>query len=174
MKKVVLVIICTLAIVVLTAGCVQTTVTTNTTNNKTSSASPTVQVATSTPTPLPTIKSDYSSTLNNNPGWLGNGFVVSSSFHKTTVNGKACYVGTLNKLGYSYKMQVFPMNSYLEALNYREQLISNFKAQGYYTVSANNGMWTGASENGNSGAAVQTMEMRDIGPVTWSGIVTLS
>jgi hypothetical protein len=138
---------------------------------------PTVK-ATSTPKPTPTPTPDYSSKLNNNPNWIGEDYIVSSSFHKTTVNGKVCYVGSLSKMGYTFQMQVFPMNSYTDALSYRETLINAFKAQGYVTSSVSGDQWYGTS--GNMGAWVHAYDETSasgpaIGvPVTmaWSGVIT--
>jgi len=94
--------------------------------------------ATATPAP------DYSSTLNSNPGWLGQGFMITTPFAKTTVNGRVAYVGSLTKTGYTGNVQVFPMSSYSDAVSYREQPINNYKAQGYTTFNTTANSWQGS------------------------------
>ncbi|MGD0172686.1 MAG: zinc ribbon domain-containing protein [Halobacteriota archaeon] len=86
------------------------------------SASPTSQPASSS---LP----DYASRLNT--VGLGAGLITVSPFERVTTNGRQAYVGTLMKNGTTYNAQVYPMNSYSEALAFKDQLISAYKSQGY-------------------------------------------
>ncbi len=57
------------------------------------------------------------------------------------MNGREAYVGTLAKLGYNAQVQAFPMTSYSNAVSYREQLIKDYKAQGYSTSNLTSSEW---------------------------------
>jgi hypothetical protein len=132
-------------------------------------------VATATPsvsaTPIPTQQSpspDYATRLNT--VGLGAGLVSASPFEKATINGKQAYTGTLIKNGQTYQAQVYPMNSYSEALAFKDQLISVYKSQGYTTYTAGVGaadvsMWYGLS--GNTLVGISAMPTSQIdAPVT--------
>ena len=96
------------------------------------SASATATVTPSTsPTPQPTTSNgpDYASRLNT--AGLGAGFVTVSPFERVTTNGKQAYVGALVENGKTYTAQVYPMNSYSDALAFKNQLISAYETQGY-------------------------------------------
>ena len=140
--------------VILTLGCVAVAMTSPSTPTPTAqatvaatatvkaTATPTVK-ATATPKPTATSTPDYSSTLNSNTGWLGQGYQISTPFKKTTVNGREAYVGSLTKTGFTMPVQIFPMSSYSDAVSYREQLINNYKAQGYTTSKITDDGWQG-------------------------------
>ena len=105
------------------------------------SASPTTQPASSS---LP----DYTSRLNT--AGLGAGLTTVSPFERTTANGRQAYVGTLTENGKTYNAQVYPMNSYSEALAFKNQLISGYTSQGYTaytpgTADASLNLWYGLS-----------------------------
>jgi hypothetical protein len=98
---------------------------------------PTPTAVKATPTPLP----DYTAMLNNK---TSGGYVVTTPFKKTTINGKVAYEGVVSKTGNAFKTQLFPMHSYSDALRYREELVASYKAQGYTTsYSANDDFWHG-------------------------------
>jgi len=84
---------------------------------------------------------------------LGAGLTVASPFEKVTINGKTAYAGSLVKNGQIYKTQVYPMNSYSEALALKGQLISAYQSQGYTTYNPGNigdislNIWYGLSGN---------------------------
>jgi hypothetical protein len=69
--------------------------------------------------------------------------MISTPFKKTTLNGRVAYVGSLTKTGYTADVQVFPASSYSSAVSYREQLITNYKAQGYTTSDITADSWEG-------------------------------
>jgi len=132
----------------LVVGC---TVNTSSTSSPTPTPTPVPTVvtptpsvkATSTPKPTPTPAPDYSSELNSNSGWLGRGYSITTQFKKTTLNGREAYVGSLTKTGFTMPVQIFPMSSYSDAVSYREQLINNYKAQGYTTSKITDDGWQG-------------------------------
>ena len=125
------------------------------------SASPTTQPASSS---LP----DYASRLNT--AGLGAGLTTVSPFEGITANGRQAYVGTLTENGKTYNAQVYPMNSYSEALAFKNQLITGYTSQGYtaYTpgtadVSLN--LWYGLS--GQTLVGVSALPTSQIGtPIT--------
>ncbi len=105
------------------------------------SASPTSQPASSS---LP----DYASRLNT--AGLGAGLITVSPFERVTANGRQAYVGTLMENGKTYNAQVYPMNSYSEALAFKDQLMSTYTSQGYTayapgTANASLNLWYGLS-----------------------------
>ena len=133
--------------VLLTLGCVAMA-----SNSSSSTPTPTAHAtvvptatvkATATPKPTATPTPDYSSTLNSNTGWLGKGYQISTPFKKTTVNGREAYVGSLTKSGVTMPVQIFPMSSFTNAVSYREQLINDYKAQGYTTSDITDNGWQG-------------------------------
>ena len=109
-------------------------------------ATPTAK-ATATATP----SSDYTSGFNTYGNrMLGEGFITTSSFQKSNLNGRDVYVGTLQKNGQPYHVQFYPMSSYSAALSFKEQLISSYKSQGYTTYTSSTStsdsdMWLGNS-----------------------------
>jgi hypothetical protein len=171
-KKVVIILVFVMVASLCVAGCTAKT----TSPTSTPTPSPTMLASVSSPIPTATVKPtataspDYSSTINNNPSWSANGYTVSSQFHKTTVDGRNCFVGSISKMGYTFQVQVFPMNSYTDALSYRDKLINDFKAQGYTTSSISGDQWSGTS--GNMGAWAQAYETSIIGvpmAMAWGG-----
>ncbi|MGB9212396.1 MAG: hypothetical protein WCB91_05805, partial [Halobacteriota archaeon] len=85
--------------------------------------------ASSTPQQTTSNLPDYASRLNT--AGLGAGLITVSPFERVTANGKQAYVGTLMENGKTYNAQVYPMNSYSDALAFKNQLISAYKSQGY-------------------------------------------
>ena len=140
---IVLIVVASLSV----AGC--TTGSNSPSNTATPTATPTAKP---TPTPAP----DYTALLNSNP-YLANGFVITTPYKKTTINGKVAYEGVLSKTGTAFKEQLFPMDSYSDALRYGEELIASYKAQGYTTsYSANSDFWRG--DLGNTGVSIGAQE----------------
>jgi cytoskeletal protein RodZ len=151
-------------------------------------ASPTTQasVAATTPTPQasasvaatvapsasPTAASsslpDYASRLNT--AGLGAGLTTVSPFERITANGRQAYVGTLTENGKTYNAQVYPMNSYSEALAFKNQLISGYTSHGYTaytpgTANASLNLWYGLS--GQTLVGVSALPTSQIGtPIT--------
>ncbi|MGZ4862439.1 MAG: zinc ribbon domain-containing protein [Halobacteriota archaeon] len=125
------------------------------------SASPTTQPASSS---LP----DYTSRLNT--AGLGAGLTTVSPFQRVTANGRQAYVGTLTENGKTYNAQVYPMNSYSEALAFKDQLISGYTSQGYTaynpgTTDASLNLWYGLS--GQTLVGVSALPSSQIGtPIT--------
>jgi hypothetical protein len=125
------------------------------------SASPTTQPASSS---LP----DYASRLNT--AGLGAGLTTVSPFEGITANGRQAYVGTLTENGKTYNAQVYPMNSYSEALAFKNQLISGYTSQGYTaytprTADASLNLWYGLS--GQTLVGVSALPTSQIGtPIT--------
>ncbi|MGZ4947354.1 MAG: zinc ribbon domain-containing protein [Halobacteriota archaeon] len=107
--------------------------------------------ASATPSTTPSPPPDYASRLNT--VGLGAGLVSASPFEKVTLNGKQAYAGTLIKGGQTYNAQVYPINSYSEALAFKDQLISAYKSQGYATYTPGSvadtsvNIWYGLSGN---------------------------
>ena len=124
-------------------------------------ASPTTQPASSS---LP----DYTSRLN--AAGLGAGLTTVSPFERVTANGRQAYVGTLAENGKTYNAQVYPMNSYSEALAFKDQLISGYTSQGYTaynpgTADASLNLWYGLS--GQTLVGVSALPTSQIGtPIT--------
>jgi hypothetical protein len=139
-------------------------------SSPTPTPAPTVK-ATSTPEPTPTPAPDYTAMLNNK---TSGGYVVTTPFKKTTINGKMAYEGVISKTGYAYKTQLFPTDSYADALRYREVLITSYKAQGYvtsYSSSAN--FWHG--DLGNTRVSIGAQESQTLPqPYTSVEIWTIS
>jgi hypothetical protein len=125
------------------------------------SASPTTQPASSS---LP----DYTSRLNT--AGLGAGLTTVSPFQRVTANGRQAYVGTLTENGKTYNAQVYPMNSYSEALAFKDQLISGYTSQGYTaynpgTTDASLNLWYALS--GQTLVGVSALPTSQIGtPIT--------
>ncbi len=125
------------------------------------SASPTTQPASSS---LP----DYASRLNT--AGLGAGLTTVSPFEGITANGRQAYVGTLTENGKTYNAQVYPMNSYSEALAFKNQLITGYTSQGYTaytpgTADASLNLWYGLS--GQTLVGVSALPTSQIGtPIT--------
>ena len=103
------------------------------------------------PSPAQSVLPDYASRLNT--VGLGAGLTTASQFEKATLNGKTTYVGSLVTNGQTYNTQVYPMNSYSEALAFKDQLIRSFQSQGYATYNPGNSedvslnIWYGLSGN---------------------------
>jgi hypothetical protein len=123
------------------------------------------------PTPQPTTSNlpDYASRLNT--AGLGAGLTTVSPFKLVTANGKQAYVGTLMENGKTYNAQVYPMNSYSDALAFKNQLINAYKSQGYTAYAPGNvgnsslDLWYGLS--GNTLVGVSAMPTSQIGtPIT--------
>jgi hypothetical protein len=134
------------------------------------SVAATVMPSTS-PTPQPTTSNlpDYASRLNT--AGLGAGLTTVSPFKLVTANGKQAYVGTLMENGKTYNAQVYPMNSYSDALAFKNQLINAYKSQGYTAYAPGNvgnsslDLWYGLS--GNTLVGVSAMPTSQIGtPIT--------
>jgi len=138
-----------------------------TTPTQQASTSVTATVAPSvSPTPQPTTSSapDYASRLNT--AGLGAGLITVSPFERVTVNGKQAYVGTLMENGTTYNAQVYPMNSYSDALAFKDQLISAYISQGYTaytpeTAGASLNLWYGLSGNSLVGVAAMPTSQID-------------
>jgi hypothetical protein len=105
------------------------------------SASPTTQPTSPTAQPAASTLPDYTSRLNT--AGLSAGLVTVSPFERVTINGQEAYVGTLAQGGKTYTAQVFPMNSYLDALAFRNQLISAYTSQGYTEYAPGNAVNSG-------------------------------
>lgn len=120
--------------------------------------------ASATPSTTPSQSPDYTSRLNS--VGLGAGLTSASPFEKVTINGKQAYEGTLTKNGQTYNAQVYPMNSYSEALAFKNQLTSVYKSQGYTTYSPSTvgdtslNIWYGLS--GNSLVSISAMPTSQI------------
>jgi hypothetical protein len=103
------------------------------------------------PSPAQSVLPDYASRLNT--VGLGAGLTTASQFEKATLNGKTAYAGTLVTNGQTYNTQVYPMNSYSEALAFKDQLIRSYQSQGYATYNPGNSgdpslnIWYGLSGN---------------------------
>ncbi|MGZ8880392.1 MAG: zinc ribbon domain-containing protein [Halobacteriota archaeon] len=103
------------------------------------------------PSPAQSVLPDYASRLNT--VGLGAGLTTASQFEKATINGKTAYAGTLVMNGQTYNTQVYPMNSYSEALAFKDQLIRSYQSQGYATYNPGNSgdpslnIWYGLSGN---------------------------
>jgi|ERR1035437_7020801 hypothetical protein len=128
--------------------------------------------ATVAPSASPTAASsslpDYASRLNT--AGLGAGLTTVSPFEGITANGRQAYVGTLTENGKTYNAQVYPMNSYSEALAFKNQLISGYTSQGYTaytpgTADASLNLWYGLS--GQTLVGVSALPTSQIGtPIT--------
>ncbi|MEI7826737.1 MAG: hypothetical protein WCI87_02940 [Euryarchaeota archaeon] len=120
--------------------------------------------ASATPSTTPSQSPDYTSRLNS--VGLGAGLTSASPFEKVTINGKHAYEGTLTKNGQTYNAQVYPMNSYSEALAFKDQLASTYKSQGYTTYTPSTvgdsslNIWYGLS--GNSLVSISAMPTSQI------------
>jgi hypothetical protein len=106
-----------------------------------------------------------------NTAGLGAGLTTVSPFKLVTANGKQAYVGTLMENGKTYNAQVYPMNSYSDALAFKNQLINAYKSQGYTAYAPGNvgnsslDLWYGLS--GNTLVGVSAMPTSQIGtPIT--------
>jgi hypothetical protein len=114
----------------------------------TATATPSVSAS---PSPAQSVLPDYASRLNT--VGLGAGLTTASQFEKATLNGKTVYAGTLVTNGQTYNTQVYPMNSYSEALAFKDQLIRSYQSQGYATYNPGNSgdaslnIWYGLSGN---------------------------
>jgi hypothetical protein len=128
---------------------VTATVTASVTTNATVTTKAT-SLATSTSSAQSSLP-DYTSRLNT--VGLGAGLTAASPFEKVTINGKTAYASTLVKNGQNYYTQVYPMNSYSEALAFKSELISSYQSQGYTTYNPGNigdaglNIWYGLSGN---------------------------
>jgi len=136
------------------------------------SASATATVTPSTsPTPQPTTSGvpDYASRLNT--AGLGAGLVTVSPFERVTANGKQAYAGTLVENGKTYNAQVYPMNSYSDALAFKNQLISVYETQGYTAYApgivgnSSLNLWYGLSGNTLVGVSAMPTSQIDT-PIT--------
>jgi hypothetical protein len=88
---------------------------------------------------------DYSANLNDPSKnyWVQHGAVITTPFHKTTVNRIECYEGSYNNGGLRMTEQVYPMNSFSDALSWKSQLVNNYTSHGYTTVSSDSTSWAG-------------------------------
>jgi len=125
--------------------------------------------ASSTSQPTTSNLPDYASRLNT--AGLGAGLITVSPFERVTANGKQAYVGTLMENGKTYNAQVYPMNSYSDALAFKNQLISAYKSQGYTAYAPGTvgdtslNLWYGLS--GNTLVGVSAMPTSQIdAPIT--------
>jgi len=111
---------------------------------------------------------DYASRLNT--AGLGAGLITVSPFQRVTTNGRQAYVGTLMDNGKTYNAQVYPMNSYSEALAFKDQLISTYTSQGYTayapgTTDLSLNLWYGLS--GQTLVGISALPTSQIGtPIT--------
>jgi len=123
------------------------------------------------PTPQPTASNlpDYASRLNT--AGLGAGLITVSPFERVSANGKQAYVGTLMENGKTYNAQVYPMNSYSDALAFKNQLISAYKSQGYTAYAPGTvgdtslNLWYGLSGNALVGVSAMPTSQIDT-PIT--------
>lgn len=125
--------------------------------------------ASSTPQQTTSNLPDYASRLNT--AGLGAGLITVSPFERVTANGKQAYVGTLMENGKTYNAQVYPMNSYSDALAFKNQLISAYKSQGYSAYAPGTvgdsslNLWYGLSGNTLVGVSAMSTSQIDA-PIT--------
>ncbi|HYA33249.1 MAG TPA: zinc ribbon domain-containing protein [Candidatus Bathyarchaeia archaeon] len=125
--------------------------------------------ASATPQPAASIAPNFASKLNT--AGIGAGFTAVSPFAGITAYGRQAYAGTLVQNGNLYNAQVFPMNSYSEALAFRDQLVTTYEARGYapYTpgtqLNSSPNLWYGLS--GQTLVGVSAMPTSQAGvPIT--------